>query len=616
MYTIVFMSELNSSLEEEQTKVQKQPALEDSQPTKNEFATDSPAEPDESDEESDEDNAEPELASPSRLSRLKSWYLSHKKKTIPATVLVLLAILLGIPTTRYAILGTVLKKDYVVAVIDSKSNLPVSEVEIHYKGRTAVTTPDGKARLRHVPVGPGNLTAIKKYYSDFNGIATVPLQSKTDFKVSLNPTGRQVPLKAINKINGQPVKGAVLKVADTQVKTDDKGEATVVLPPDKETLDGVLTSPGFNDQKVTVKVSQLAVKENTYQLVPAGKIYFLSKRTGKVNVMKSDLDGSNSVVVLEATGTESETDTILLASRDWQYLALKARRTGSNAKLYLIDASSDKLTEVDGADNANVDLVGWAGHQLIYQVHRTNLQLWDNKQNALKTYNAETKQLATIDETAGEGTSNTDYAEAEIQGATILSDRVTYNIIWYAGYMSAARLNGKKHAIMSAKPDGSSKQALKEFDANTVSYLNAVHAEAGEIYYRVFSGSTTSFYTYKSGKVDVDTQMTDEKFNTPYPTFLVSPTGDNTFWYESRDGKNTLFVGDGNGQKGNQIATLSEYTPYGWFSDDYVLVSKNSSELYILPSNGPGTTGQILKITDYHKPTTSFSGYGYGYGGF
>jgi hypothetical protein len=77
--------------------------------------------------------------------------------------------------------------------------------------------------------------------------------------------------------------------------------------------------------------------------------------------------------------------------------------------------------------------------------------------------------------------------------------------------------------------------------------------------------------------------MTDEKFNKSYPTFLISPTGDNTFWYEARDGKNSLFVGDSRGDKGNEVATLSEYTPYGWYSDGYILVSKNGSELYILP---------------------------------
>jgi hypothetical protein len=423
-----------------------------------------------------------------------------------------------------------------------------------------------------------------------------------------------VPIKVINKITGKPIAGATLGVADTVVKTDERGEATAVLPPENDKIEGVIQSEGYNQQKVAVKISHLAIKENTFQIVPAGKLYYLSKRTGKINVMKSDLDGGNASVVLAATGNESEDDTILLASRDWQYLALKSRRDSPNAKLYLIDTATDKLTEIDGGD-ATISLIGWSGHRMVYQIQRTNVKLWQAKRGALKSYDAEKKQLATLEETSGEGTAENDYADSEIQSVNILSDRLVYSIIWFAGYGSSSKLDGKKHAIISVKPDNTNRQTLKDFDVKTVSYINSVQSEVGEIYFRAFVSSASTFYTYANGKVEPDSTMTDEKFNKPYPTFLISPTSESTLWYESRDGKNTLFVGDGAGKKGNEVASLSEYTPYGWFSDNYVLVSKNSSELYIMPSNGAGSTGQILKITDYHKPSTSFYGYGYGYGG-
>ena len=110
-------------------------------------------------------------------------------------------------------------------------------------------------------------------------------------------------------------------------------------------------------------------------------------------------------------------------------------------------------------------------------------------------------------------------------------------------------------------------------------------------------------------------EINDESFGKFYPTYLLSPNSLHTFWYEPRDGKNTLFTGTPNGEAGKEIASLSEYVPYGWYSDDYLLVSKNSSELYILPATGAGETGQVLKISDYHKPAVSFLGYGGGYGG-
>jgi hypothetical protein len=106
--------------------------------------------------------------------------------------------------------------------------------------------------------------------------------------------------------------------------------------------------------------------------------------------------------------------------------------------------------------------------------------------------------------------------------------------------------------------------------------------------------------------------MTYDKFyGSSYPTYLLSPSGSKTFWADPRDGKYSLIVGDAEGKNGKQIAELSDYNAYGWYTDDYVLVSKGSSELYILPAAG----GTALKVTDYHKPGFDLRGYGYGYGG-
>lgn len=555
-----------------------------------------------------------ELVPPSKFERFRYWYVIHKKKTIPATVLIVLAIIFAVPPTRYPLLGLVLKKTYVIAVTDQKSNLPVSEVELTFRGQTVKTGADGKATLSKAAVGTGALVANKKYYENYSQAVLVPIDPKTDFQVRLTPTGRQVPFKVVNKITGKAVTGAVLNVADTQAKTDENGEANIVLPPDVDKLEGTITTDGYNEQKVTVTVSPLAVKLNTFQVVPAGKLYYLSKRTGVIHVMKANLDGGDAKVVLAGTGKESEDDTILLASRDWKYLALKARRDTPQAKVYLIDTATDALTEIDGSNTSTLNLVGWSNHRLVYQVTRTDVKLWENKRVSLKTYDAEKRQLKTLEETTAEGTGDLDYASMELQSVSILSDRIAYQLVWYASYNGGMRLQAKKHTIVTTQPDGASKQTLREFDATQISYIQTVQSEVGEIYYRAY-GATPEFYTYENGKVSEDKELTNDTFNRAYPTFLISPASENTFWSEPRDGKNTLLVGNARGGDGKEIASLTDYKPYGWYSDNYVLVSKNGSELYILPSNGTGSTGQLIKITDYHKPSTTFYGYGYGYGG-
>jgi hypothetical protein len=83
--------------------------------------------------------------------------------------------------------------------------------------------------------------------------------------------------------------------------------------------------------------------------------------------------------------------------------------------------------------------------------------------------------------------------------------------------------------------------------------------------------------------------------------------------FGTKDGKNTLFIGDNDGKNQKQIASLSDYTPYGWYGDNdqYVLLTKNGSELYIAT---PDTINNPQKVTDYYR-SQIINGYGAGYGG-
>jgi len=136
-------------------------------------------------------------------------------------------------------------------------------------------------------------------------------------------------------------------------------------------------------------------------------------------------------------------------------------------------------------------------------------------------------------------------------------------------------------------------------------------AQPQEVYYQVsFNSSPVEYYEYEKGTFKQTNKPTDNK---SYPTFLLSPSGKKTFWFESRDGKNTLFLGDADAENEKELASGSDLTPYGWYGDDYLLLSKSSSELYIRSTDADSP---VLKVTDYHKPDYNFAGYGYGYGGF
>lgn len=606
----------DSNAPEDDVKQETSFEVEQEQPKIDESTDEEASSEDTADENAaDNSDEEPPIPKdPNRLQKFWASYKSKKKLSTPLTILALAAILLGIPATRYPILGMVIKQDVQFSVTDSTTHVPISGAEVTLGSKTAKTDGEGKATVKAAKLGKTQAKVAKKYYNDFTQNITVGLKkpaSPTAF--TLEATGRQVPIHIINKITGANLAGVTLKVSDTEAQTDKNGEATLVLPADKSNMDGMLTLTGYNNLGVKVTVSQLAVKENTFALTPAGKVYFLSKKTGKIDVVKSDLDGSNRQTVLAGTGSEEDTNTVLLASRDWKYLALQSRREGDKPRLYLIDTSSDKLTEMDSGDAAFTP-VGWHDHDFVYKVFRNNVLAWQSKGSGLKAYNAENQQLTTIDETQAEGSSVNDYAGEILENVYILKGSIVYTKRWLASYSSVYRLAGKRMSVYSVKPNGANKQLVKDFDIGNNGYISAVLSEPEEVYFSVTSSSTT-YYAYKDDKLAESKDVNAESFSKFYATFLQSPSGQSTFWYEPRDGKNSLFTGNASGEGGKEIASLSEFIPYGWYSDDYLLVSKSSSELYILPAGGTPTTSQILKITDYHKPAINFAGYGGGYGG-
>jgi len=555
---------------------------------------------------------------PNKLKRLWSKYLSHKKWSIPLTVLVVLAVILAIPVTRFAILGNFIKGSFELGVNDDRNFKEVSGASVTIDNQTVTTDASGHAKFKNVKPGKKRVHVEKKYYTskDVNINVNFGYNKYFDF-VHITATGRLVPVVINNKITGKPIAGAQISASGTDAKTDKNGKTTIVVPADKATIDAKISLDGYNQSTVTLNVTAVDDPKNVFSLVPTGKVYFLSKRTGKINVMKSDLDGQNATVVLAAQGTEEDRNTVLLASRDWQRLALLSRRGTSTPHLYLIDTTdSDKLTEIDGGDNATIAMTGWSGHYFIYQVTRDKLQSWEPNKVALKSFNADNKQLATIDQTGGEGHSYNGYAAEYFGNTFLLNSQVVYTKYWngnndYAGDY----LGGKYMGVYKVNPGGAGKTTIKNFpQGNASGYISAILDKPEEIYFDVNLSSGRSFWEYDGTNFKTSSDVNEDSFKA-YPTYLQSPSGSKTFWFESRDGKNSLFVGDGSGAGGKEIARLSDYVTYGWFSEDYLLVSKNGSELFIMSVDGAGADNHVIKITDYHKPDASFYGYGGGYGG-
>jgi len=542
---------------------------------------------------------------------LRNLVSTKKRKilVIIASIFVLVAIILAIPFTRYFVLSPVVKKDVTIKVIDSKTQKPVTNINIELGGVSSQSDKDGIVKLSNVPVGQYELKVEKQYYKAYAENYTVPVfNSPQSPTVKIDAVGRQVSVSISNKITGEALDDVVIEANGTKATTGNDGLATIILPPTTETIQASLKKDGYNSVNVELKIDDTIV--NTYSITSSGSVYYLSKATGKINVMKSNIDGTNATVVVAATGQESDYETSLLSSRDWQYSALNATRTDNKQRLYLLSADKDELSVIDQGD-ASFNLVGWYGHNFVYTVYRNGGNAWDNKKQALKSYNADTRKVTTLDETIGSGSSNYDYSYENFSNVYIMKDELVYLKSWTSNYGTG---NTKESSLYAINPAGGAKKTVKTFPSDR--YVNLKLYEPQGLYLQVTSPSV--FYEYEDGKIKEVTDINDNQFSSFYPTFLVSPSGKQTLWYEPRDGKNTVFVGNEVGKNPKTIGNLSEYTPYGWYgtNDEYILLTKKGSELYI--SSATKVIGendyQPLKITDYHK-TRTYPGYGYGYGG-
>ncbi len=574
-----------------------------------------------------------EPAEPGKIKRFFAGYWRKKKWTLPLTFLSIVGIISVVPATRYPLLAAAgVKRQFAVVVWDSKTDTPVSGARVTLDGTTHVTDDVGGAFFT-LKVGSGTLTVSKQYYRSFseNVFVGVTHKSANVRAIHLIATGRQVPIIVVNQINGKPIQNAEISVLDTEAKTDLAGKATIVLPTGSATRLAAVTAGGYNDLSAGIQVTSQPVAANTFKLTPSGRVYFLSNLSGNIDVVSTNLDGTGRQTVLAGTGSEDPNNTVLLASRDWKYLALLSKRDGGqNAKLFLINTSNNQVTTI-AEDAATFTPLGWSGHYFVYLIDRTDVQAWQPNQSALKSYDAETGDTAVLDQTSAQGTS-ADYISQSIgtnygtqPGVYLTGNSILYSKQWNGPngtdlYGGSLKLSGMQDQIMSISPDGSNKQVLKSISTPANGgYLNLFSAanKPDDIYFEAETynnGLNDVYYEYLNGAVTQSNTITNETFTQTqqnHATYLESPSGSQTFWSEQRDGKNTLLVGDVNGGGSNQVASPSDYIPYGWYTDDYLLVEKNGSELYVMPAGG----GSALKISDYYKPSQSLYGYGGGYGG-
>ncbi|HET9174253.1 MAG TPA: hypothetical protein VFN56_03150 [Candidatus Saccharimonadales bacterium] len=520
-----------------------------------------------------------------------------------------LAALAAVPYTRYRLAGLVLHRAYSVHVQDSSTHTPISDAVIHVGTAQATTNAAGVATVE-VPVGPQKLTVTKQYYRDFSQTVTVPLSSHvTAYTVMLAATGRQVPVHVVDAVTGAPVASAVISVLNTTARTNAAGTAILVLPASAASDQATVTADGYNPASAGIQVTNQVVAANTVKLVPSGQVYFLSNASGKIDVVKANLDGSNRHTVLAGNGNEDVNNTVLLASADWKYAALLSKRSGGQyPELYLITTAADAVTTIDQG-SFNFSPIGWSGHTFVYRADNPANNSWQPGGTVIKSYDAESGKTTTLASTNATGSSNADAQYENIWDVVLMGDKLVYDKTWYS-YPGNLSVTGQQNTLNWVATDGSNAKILKSLDSGSAYFSNLKVVTPTEVDLGVYSTSSANTTYYRldtNGNVTQSNTITQATITQPTINYLPSPSGAHQFWGEIRDGKHTLFVGDQAANNPVTIASSSDYAPYGWYGDKYLLVSKNGSELYVMAADG---SGQPLKISDYYKTAQQYPGYG------
>lgn len=525
------------------------------------------------------------------------------------TVLVILGIIFGLPATRYKLLGMVVKEKVDVSVIDSQTKTPVSDALVSLAGVTVKTDANGKAQLK-AGVGERTLVITKQYYRATGTNYFVGFKSNPPTTIKLVATGRLVPITLSNTISGKPLPNAVIHILNTTVRTNAGGQAWVALPAGALSDNASISLAGYNTKQVSVQVTSLPVPGNSFTLTPSGTIYFLSNQSGTTDVVKSNLDGTGRQTVLAGSGSETANTTRLLASSDWHYLALEADRSGSGAALYLINTANDQVSEFDSS-SATFNLIGWSGHNFVYNLTSTTKNQWQAGYEVVKDYNADQSELNQLDQNLAVGDA-TSYAYQDFSNFFIASGALVYDTQWTSqgGYDLVTNSDAIRVFQFNS-------QVLKDYESfpstSTVS-ITANRYAPEAVYFAVLSSTNnvTSYYQYNNQNV-ASASINQTIFNQSSPSYLLSPSGSYAVWPELANGQDLFLIGNTNAADHKQIAALDNYSPYGWYSDDYVLASSGNSQLYILPASGLSAVQQPTAITAYYEPAASS---GYEYSGF
>ena len=305
---------------------------------------------------------------------LFSWW-RHKKlryTTITLFLFLILAILI-VPNSRYAtlnLLGVRASTNFVV--IDKISGRPIKNVVVNIGEVKSQSDNNGSVEFSNLKLGKATLTIQKRSFQTVNSDLTIgwgsnPIQAPFE----LVPTGTNFKFTVQDWLDEAFLKDVEVSDGESTALTNDDGVANLTIEPTDEAIDITISANGYRSEKIIIPADN--TDSQLVKLTVAKPDVFISKRSGKYDLYKRDIDGKNETLILPASGSETEETYALASNLNNEIAVLVSARDGKRnqdgyllSDLFMVDLKANTTSIVEATSSERIRIIGWEGDSVIY----------------------------------------------------------------------------------------------------------------------------------------------------------------------------------------------------------------------------------------------------------
>jgi hypothetical protein len=512
------------------------------------------------------------------FNRLKSGIgrlLKSPKAWVIFFVITLLAagIIAAIPSARYFVLNFFgVRASASFRVVDDKTLQPLKNAEVTIDDKSGKSDKSGNVRLEGIKLGPKQLTIKKPAFADVAQEITIGWGSNPIGDFGLTAVGSRYVFDVKDFVSGKPIKGAEATSGEASATADEKGRIVLVVAEQGESKVNIeIKADNYRDEKTSLEVGDKEIRR--INLVPSKKHAFVSKRSGKYDLYRINVDGKNEEVVLAGTGTESEETTAILPSLNSNLVAYVSTRGEQRNKdgfalssLAIVNLDDKRIDEVDASER--IQLVEFIGNKLIYVEITEGEGDTSPERHRIISYDIATREQKEL-------------AKANYFNVVLAAK----GSIYYAPAIYKAEGNV---GLFKINPDGSGKATITDketWNLFRVSY-DKIDAAVGQNWYEYDTVAGT--FNAMNGAPPVQKSG----------IYADNSTGAKSAWIDDRDGKGVLIIYDTKTGKDKVLQTQSGLnSPLSWLDNDHLVYRvANSSETadYVISLSG----GEPKKIRD------------------